>query len=75
MFYSTYRRGSNGEVIDPALLPAPVQAQKSLYYRSPLLFLAHHPSDSPLQPSRAGTGQRMAPAQRATSAPCTSLSL
>ncbi|EJD38032.1 hypothetical protein AURDEDRAFT_116630 [Auricularia subglabra TFB-10046 SS5] len=34
MFYSTYRRGSNGELIDPALLPAPVQAQKSLYYRT-----------------------------------------
>ncbi|KZV86453.1 hypothetical protein EXIGLDRAFT_224406 [Exidia glandulosa HHB12029] len=34
MFYSTYRRGSNGEIIDPSLLPAPVQAQKSLYYRT-----------------------------------------
>lgn len=34
MFYATYRRGSNGEIIDPALLPAPVQAQKSLYFRS-----------------------------------------
>ncbi|KAH7102568.1 hypothetical protein BKA62DRAFT_95697 [Auriculariales sp. MPI-PUGE-AT-0066] len=34
MFYATYRRGSNGEVLDPALIPHGVQAQKSLYYRT-----------------------------------------
>jgi len=34
MFYATYRRGSNGEVLDPALIPHGVQAQKSLYFRT-----------------------------------------
>jgi len=34
MFYATYRRGSNGEVLDPALILHGVQAQKSLYFRT-----------------------------------------
>ncbi|KZV93286.1 hypothetical protein EXIGLDRAFT_768183 [Exidia glandulosa HHB12029] len=38
MFYSTYHCDSNGEIIDPSLLPAPAQAHKSLYYCTPSIL-------------------------------------